>query len=99
MFYIPVIGALLESIGMIIEKKTLKKKNINYRNYSVYSFLAIVCVIIPFLFFFWKLSKEAFLALIYGSGYVMARAVVVDGKLPQLEQGLDGKYVTRTINV
>ena len=46
-----------------------------------------------------KLSKEAFLALIYGSGYVMARAVVVDGKLPQLEQGLDGKYVTRTINV
>ena len=60
MFYIPVIGALLESIGMIIEKKTLKKKNINYRNYSVYSFLAIVCVIIPFLFFFWKLSKEAF---------------------------------------
>ena len=46
-----------------------------------------------------KLSKEAFLALIYGSGYVMARVVVVDGKLLQFEQGLDGKYIRRTINV
>ncbi len=60
MFYIPIIGALLEATGMIIEKKTLKKKNINYKNYIVYSFLTIICVITPFLFFFWQLKPEAF---------------------------------------
>ena len=60
MIYIPIIGAFLESTGMIIEKKTLKKKNINYKNYTIYSFLAIVIVMIPFLFFFWKLTPEAF---------------------------------------
>lgn len=59
MIYIPVLGAFLEATGMIIEKKTLKKKNINYKNYCIYSFLAIVIVMIPFLFFFWKLTPEA----------------------------------------
>lgn len=60
MIYIPILGALLEATGMIIEKKTLKKKNIDYQNYSIYSFFAIVIVMIPFLFFFWRLSPEAF---------------------------------------
>ncbi|VVB78329.1 EamA-like transporter family protein [uncultured archaeon] len=60
MFYIPILGAFLEASGMIIEKKTLKKKNINYKNYTIYSFLAIVIVMIPFLFFFWKLDPGAF---------------------------------------
>ena len=46
-----------------------------------------------------ELAHEAFLSIIYGSGYVMARAVVPDGKLPELEQKLDGKYVRRTIDV
>jgi len=60
MFYLPIIGAFLEATGMIIEKKTLKKKNINYKNYTIFSFLAIVIVMIPFLFFFWKLEPRAF---------------------------------------
>jgi drug/metabolite transporter (DMT)-like permease len=60
MFYIPILGALLEATGMIIEKKTLKKKNINYKNYSIYSFFVIVVMIIPFLFFFWRLDPKAF---------------------------------------
>ena len=61
MFYIPIIGAFLEATGMIAEKKTLKKKNMNYKSYCIYSFLAIVIVSIPFLFFFWKLTPEALL--------------------------------------
>ena len=60
MIYIPILGAFLEATGMIIEKKTLKKKNIDYKNYSIYSFFAIVVIIIPFLFFFWRLDPEAF---------------------------------------
>lgn len=60
MFYIPILGAFLEATGMIIEKKTLRKKNINYKNYSIYSFLSIVIIMIPFLFFFWRIDPEAF---------------------------------------
>ena len=60
MFYIPILGAFLEATGMLIEKKTLKKKNINYKNYSIYSFFVIVVMMIPFLFFFWRLDPGAF---------------------------------------
>lgn len=60
MFYIPILGAFLEATGMIIEKKTLKKKNIDYKNYSIYSFFTIVVVMIPFLFFFWRIDPAAF---------------------------------------
>jgi drug/metabolite transporter (DMT)-like permease len=59
MSFIPIIGAFFEAAGMIVEKKTLKKKNIDYKTYAVYSFLAITLVMIPFLFFFWKLTPEA----------------------------------------
>lgn len=59
MFYIPILGALLEATGMLIEKKIIRKKNMNYKNYTVYGFIAIVVLIIPFLFFFWKLAPEA----------------------------------------
>jgi len=60
MIYIPILGAFLEATGMILEKKTLRKKNINYKNYTIYSFFAIVIAMIPFLFFFWRLDVEAF---------------------------------------
>ncbi|MEK6859658.1 MAG: DMT family transporter [Nanoarchaeota archaeon] len=60
MFYLPILGSLLEAVGMILEKKIIKKKSMNYKNYTVYGFLAIVIVIIPFLFFFWKLDSAAF---------------------------------------
>lgn len=60
MFYIPILGALLEATGMILEKKVIRKKNMSYKNYTVYGFLAIIIVMIPFLFFFWKLTPEAF---------------------------------------
>jgi len=58
MFYIPIIGSLLEATGMIIEKKIMKKKNIDYKTYTVYGFLAIVAVMIPFIIFFWNIKPE-----------------------------------------
>lgn len=60
MFYIPILGAFLEATGILIEKKIMKKKNINYKTYTVYGFLAIVAVMIPFLFFFWDIKPQAF---------------------------------------
>jgi len=61
MIYLPVIGALLEATGTIIEKRLLKFKSFNYKNYTVYSFLTIVVAMVPFIYFFWDIKPEAFL--------------------------------------
>jgi drug/metabolite transporter (DMT)-like permease len=60
MIYIPIIGSILEAGGMIIEKKILRKKSVNYKNYTVFGFLAIVLIMIPFLYFFWNIKQPAF---------------------------------------
>lgn len=60
MVYIPIFGAVLEGIGAILDKKIVSNKNVNYKNYSVYGFLAIVVVMLPFVFWFWKLWPNAF---------------------------------------
>ncbi|MBS3079751.1 DMT family transporter [Candidatus Pacearchaeota archaeon] len=60
MFYIPIIGAILEASGMTIEKIMLKTKSLNYKNYTVFGFLAIVLVMLPFVFFFWRIDPEAY---------------------------------------
>jgi drug/metabolite transporter (DMT)-like permease len=59
MIQLPIIGSLLEAAGMIIEKKTLKQPEINYKNYTVFEFLAIIIVMIPMLIFTWRVSPEA----------------------------------------
>jgi len=46
---------------MTIEKIILKKKYLNYKNYTVFGFLAIVIAMLPLIFFFWKISPEAYL--------------------------------------
>ena len=63
MLEIPAIGlsgAILEGSGMVIEKRILRKHKINYKNYTVYGFLALVLIMIPFMFFFWEIKPEAY---------------------------------------
>jgi drug/metabolite transporter (DMT)-like permease len=60
MYYIPIIGAFLEGVGMTIEKKVLKLREINYKNYTVYVFLALVLVMLPLIYFFWKIDPKAY---------------------------------------
>ncbi len=60
MYHIPIIGAFLEGVGMTIEKKILKKAHINYKNYTVYGFLALVLIMLPLIYFFWKIDAEAY---------------------------------------
>jgi len=60
MVYLPIIGAFLEAVGTILEKKLLKHKKIDYRNYTVYGFLAIVLVLLPIIYFFHDVEEEAF---------------------------------------
>ncbi|MDD5193268.1 MAG: DMT family transporter [Candidatus Nanoarchaeia archaeon] len=61
MIYLPIIGAFLEGAGMTIEKIILKKRSLNYKNYTVFGFLAIVIATLPLSFFFWRVSPEAYL--------------------------------------
>jgi drug/metabolite transporter (DMT)-like permease len=56
-------GAISEATGMIIDKKVIRKHQVNYKNYTVYGFLAIVLVMIPFMFFYWEVKPPAYLSL------------------------------------
>lgn len=63
MWQIPLIGltgGFLEGSGMVIEKKILRKHSINFKNYTVYGFLSLVLIMLPFIFFFWKVTPEAY---------------------------------------
>jgi drug/metabolite transporter (DMT)-like permease len=60
MFYIPIVGSVLEGAGTILEKKIIIKHKINYKNLTVYGFLALVLVMIPLMFFFWEIKPEAY---------------------------------------
>jgi drug/metabolite transporter (DMT)-like permease len=59
MIYLPIIGSVLEAAGSSFEKSLMKRKDINYKNYTVYGFLGIVLVMLPFIFFFWKVDNDA----------------------------------------
>ncbi len=58
--YLPIIGAFLEATGVILEKKMLRSRKFDYRNYTVFGFLAIVLVMIPFIYFVWRMDAPAF---------------------------------------
>jgi len=60
MIYIPIIGAVSEGAGIILEKTVIRKHKIDYKNYTVYSFLALVLVMLPLTFFFWEIKPEAY---------------------------------------
>jgi len=57
--YLPILGAAALATGTIIEKLILKRKNLSIKFYETYSFLAIVLVMLPFVFLFWDVSPEA----------------------------------------
>lgn len=59
MFYIPIIGSFFEAALAVLEKKVLRKHNINAVNFTMYSFLSIILVMIIPLYFFWGLKPEA----------------------------------------
>lgn len=62
MYYLPFIGSFLEAAGMTIEKIMLRKKSLNFKNYTVYGFLAITLIMLPFVYFFWNINPEAYSA-------------------------------------
>ncbi|MFA5382951.1 MAG: EamA family transporter, partial [Candidatus Micrarchaeia archaeon] len=59
MIYFPILGALALAGGTIFERKLLKKKSMDIKKYNVLEFLGIVIVMLPILYFFWKLDSQA----------------------------------------
>ena len=57
---IPILGALALAGGTVLEKFILRKKKLGIKLYQTASFFAISLIIIPFLFFFWKMDVQAF---------------------------------------
>lgn len=59
MFYIPILGAFLDTGGTVIYKILANRKDVTHRDFLVYGFGSIVMVSLPFLFFFWEIDKLA----------------------------------------
>lgn len=79
MIELPIIGSLLEAGGMILEKKILKRKKMNFKNYTVYQFFAIVISMLPIIYFSWKLDKGALSFFnLFLFGFVVLSAVVAN---------------------
>ena len=58
-YYLPVLGALTLAGGTILERFILKGKKISIKTYQIASFFSIVAVLLPLLYFFWKLDPLA----------------------------------------
>ena len=56
---IPIIGALAAATGTILQKIVLQRKQVSIKLYQVLEFLAIVLVMLPFIYFFWKVDVGA----------------------------------------
>ncbi len=59
MVQIPLFGALAAASGTILEKVILRKRKIDIKLYQVLSFLVIVLVMLPFIYFFWRADVAA----------------------------------------
>jgi len=59
MIYFPIIGAVALASLTILEKIVLKNKKINIKTFQTTGFLSAVLVMIPFIYFFWKLDPIA----------------------------------------
>ncbi len=58
-YYLPILGAVTLAGGTILERLILKGKRVGIRTYQIASFLSIVVVLLPLLYFFWKLDPAA----------------------------------------
>src|SRR3989344_6368265 len=59
-YYFPILGAISLAIGTILERHVLRKRKVDIKLYQVVSFLCIVLVMLPFIYFFWKADSAAF---------------------------------------
>jgi len=63
MVYIPILGALALAAGTVLERSILKGRKISIKLYQTISFFVIILVMLPFLYFFWKIDYSNALQL------------------------------------
>lgn len=59
MIYLPILGAIALAGGTVLEREILKKKGMDIKKYQTIEFLAIVIVMLPLLYFSWKVNSQA----------------------------------------
>lgn len=52
-------GSLVLASGTILEKVILRKRKLDIKLYQVLSFFTIVLIMLPFIYFFWRVDAEA----------------------------------------
>lgn len=79
MIYLPIIGALALAGATVFQRAVLKKKNISVKQYFIFEFFSIILVMLPFVFFFWNISSEAYtLRNILILGIVVAFSIIAN---------------------
>ena len=58
--YIPILGAIALATGTIFEKIILAKRKVEIKLYQTTSFFLIEISLLPLIYFFWKMTPEAF---------------------------------------
>jgi drug/metabolite transporter (DMT)-like permease len=59
MIYFPIIAAIALAGGTVLEREILKGKGITIKQYQILGFLVIAIILLPLLYFFWKMDAEA----------------------------------------
>ncbi len=72
-YFVPILSAIGLGAGTTLEKVVLRKRKIGSKIFQAAAFLAIVLVMIPFLYFFWKVDSQA---LSFTNILIMAGVVI-----------------------
>lgn len=59
MIYFPIIAAIALAGRTVLERSILKRKEVDIKKYQTLEFLAISIIMLPILYFFWKMDSEA----------------------------------------
>lgn len=59
MIYFPIIAAIALAGGTVLERQILKGKGITIKQYQILGFLVIAILLLPLLYFFWKMDAQA----------------------------------------
>lgn len=59
MVYLPILGGLALASGTIMEKIVLRKRKIDISLYQVAAFLAVILVMLPFIYFLWQVDYSS----------------------------------------
>jgi drug/metabolite transporter (DMT)-like permease len=59
MIYLPILAAIALAGGTVLEREILKGKGITIKQYQILGFLVIAIILLPLLYFFWKMDAEA----------------------------------------